>query len=281
MKIFSHCEAIRKHIKSRKAADEKIALVATMGNLHEGHESLVKLAKTRATCIVVSIFVNPIQFNEKSDYTCYPRSLDSDIELLRDMGVDAVFTPDVREMYPQDEAGTVRITVPRLTDNYEGHFRPGHFEGVCTIVCKLFNIISPDAAVFGLKDYQQYLVIQHMVRDLDFNIEILRAETIRSADGLALSSRNSHLTPDQRQRASQIYHMLKQTKAQFSRDQISTLEASARSTLVQHGFEVDYFSICDSGTLLSPTLNTKEIVVLVAARLGNTRLIDNILFPVP
>lgn len=281
MKIFSHCVAMRKYVKSRKAAGGEIALVATMGNLHEGHKSLVKLAKTRATCVVVSIFVNPIQFNEKSDYACYPRSLDSDIKLLQEMDVDAVFTPDPREMYPHGETGALRITVPLLTDNYEGHFRPGHFEGVCTIVCKLFNIISPDAAVFGLKDYQQYLVIQQMVRDLDFNIEILCAETIRSADGLALSSRNSHLTPDQRQRACQIYHTLKQTKAEFSHDQISTLEATARSTLVQQGFEVDYFSICDSETLLSPTINTKEIVVLAAARLGNTRLIDNILFPAP
>lgn len=281
MKIFSTCEAIRDHISQYKSAHESIALVPTMGHLHDGHTSLIELAKTKATRVIVSIFINPIQFNQTSDYERYPRTLNDDIEKLRQLNIDAVFTPDLDELYPQGTSHTPKIIIPQLTESLEGEYRPGHFDGVCTVVCKLFNIITPHVAIFGAKDFQQLLIIRRMTQDLNFNIDIICGETRREADGLAMSSRNSNLSPAQRTLAPKLFSALQQTKDQFSPNDIKTLEEKGESWLKQLGFRVDYFSIRDAENLQAITQSTDNVVVLAAAWLGDTRLIDNLLFPMP
>jgi len=281
MKIFSACEAIRDHISQYKSAHESVALVPTMGHLHDGHISLIELAKTKATKVVVSIFINPIQFNQVSDYERYPRTLNDDLEKLRQFNIDVVFTPDLDELYPQGTTNTPKIIIPQLTESLEGQYRPGHFDGVCTVVCKLFNIITPDVAIFGAKDFQQLLIIRRMTQDLNFNIDIICGETRREADGLAMSSRNSHLSPAQRTLAPKLFSALQQTKDQFSSNDIKTLQEKGVSWLEQHGFRVEYFSIRDAENLQPITQGTDNAVVLAAAWLGETRLIDNLLFPMP
>lgn len=281
MKIFSACEAIRDHINQYKSAHESVALVPTMGHLHDGHTSLIELAKTKATRVIVSIFINPIQFNQTSDYERYPRTLNDDLEKLRQLNTDAVFTPDLDELYPQGTAHTPKIIIPQLGESLEGQYRPGHFDGVCTVVCKLFNIIAPDVAVFGAKDYQQLLIIRRMAQDLNFNINIICGTTQREADGLAMSSRNSHLSGAQRTLAPKLFSALQQAKDQFSSNDIKTLEEKGAAELEQHGFRVEYFSILDAENLQPITQGTDNAVVLVAAWLGDTRLIDNLLFPIP
>ncbi|MDW3095325.1 MAG: pantoate--beta-alanine ligase [Gammaproteobacteria bacterium] len=281
MKVYSDSERIREHIGSQKSNGEKIALVPTMGNLHKGHTSLIKLAKSLGYRVSVSIFVNPLQFNQECDFIDYPRTLDADIEQLSNLNVDLVFTPDTKSLYPAGTESATNIIVPELADEFDGHYRPGHFEGVCTVVCKLFNILTPDIAVFGKKDYQQLLVIRRMVSDLNFNIDIVAGDTERESNGLALSSRNTHLSPEQHVLASHLYTNLELAKTQFSTQRIASLEHSARSNLEKIGMIVDYFSIRDAVNLQPVTDNTKNIVILGAVWLGNTRLIDNILFPMP
>lgn len=279
MKVFSQCDEVREHIKFCKAKQETIALVPTMGHLHNGHTSLVNLAKSKATHVLVSIFVNPIQFNEINDYERYPRTLESDLEILRTLNVDTVFIPKQNELYPHGTSLAAKIIIPELTDIFEGVYRPGHFDGVCTVVSKLFNIVSPHAAIFGQKDYQQLLVIQRLVEDLNYDIEVLSGDTIRETDGLAMSSRNSYLSASERDQAALIFKMLTNTKDQFSINHIEKLESTATCTLGKHGFEVEYFSIRDALNLQPISQATENIVVLTAAWLGNTRLIDNLLFP--
>ena len=281
MKIFSSCQGIRDHIDQYKKTQPSIALVPTMGHLHAGHISLIELAKTQAAHVIVSIFVNPLQFNEVKDYEHYPRTLDDDLEKLRPLNIDAVFTPSLDELYPHSLTHTPQIVIPELTESLEGTFRPGHFDGVCTIVCKLFNITTPTIAVFGNKDYQQLLIIQRMVQDLNFNIEIVAGDTKREADGLAMSSRNSHLNAKSRALAPYIFKILKQSQDQFSSNNVKQLEENAASALKQHGFRVEYFAFRDAQNLQAISQTTENIVVLVAAWLENTRLIDNILFPMP
>ncbi len=281
MKIFSACEAIRDHISQCKSAHESVALVPTMGNLHDGHTSLIELAKTKATKVIVSIFINPTQFNQTSDYERYPRTLNDDLEKIRQLNIDAIFTPELDELYPQGTTHTPRISVPQLAESLEGQFRPGHFDGVCTVVCKLFNIIVPDVAVFGAKDYQQLLIIKRMTQDLNFNIDIICGATQREADGLAMSSRNTHLSHTQRSLAPKLFSALQQTKDQFSSNDIKTLEEKGAAMLEKYGFRVEYFSILDAENLQPITQGTDNAVVLVAAWLGSTRLIDNLLFPMP
>ena len=281
MKIFSECQTIRKQIHLYQAQKETIALVPTMGHLHRGHVSLIELAKTKASRVIVSIFVNPIQFNQASDFNRYPRTLEDDINTLRELNIDALFIPEQDELYPHGIEQIPKITIPELSEIFEGQFRPSHFDGVCTVVSKLFNIITPDIALFGEKDYQQLLIIQRMTDDLNFNIRIVPGKTQRESNGLAMSSRNSHLTSEQREQAAQIYSILKHTEDQFSIKNIPQLEVDASSLLEQHGFNIEYFSIRDSSNLQPVSQHTESIVVLVAAWLGETRLIDNILFPAP
>jgi pantoate--beta-alanine ligase len=281
MKVYSESKHIREHIKAWKSKDEKIVLVPTMGHLHKGHASLIKLANSLGQHVLVSIFVNPLQFNQESDFTHYPRTLESDIEQLDSLNVDAVFTPSAESLYPHGIQSAPKIFIPELTEEFDGHYRPKHFEGVCTVVCKLFNILTPDIAVFGNKDYQQLLIIRRMVNDLNFNIDIVAGNTEREADGLAMSSRNTHLNTHQRALAKHLYANLDLVKAKFSTDEIALLEQSARAHLEEIGMTVEYFSIRDAVNLRAINNNTKEVVVLAAAWLGDTRLIDNILFQMP
>jgi len=281
MKILSTCDAIRNLIAQYKSNNVTIALVPTMGHLHAGHISLVELAKQNADQVIVSIFINPTQFNQASDFDRYPRSLEHDLDRLSNLNIAAVFTPQPDEIYPQGTSNTTKIIIPDLTNTLEGLCRPGHFEGVCTVVSKLFNIVSPDIAVFGEKDIQQLLIIKRMTSDLSYNIKILPGPTLREADGLAMSSRNSLLSEQQRKHAKQIYDVLKLTKDQFSTNKIKSLENNASSFLENNGFRVEYFSIRDAKNLLSISQDTENIAILVAVWLGDTRLIDNLLFPMP
>ncbi|NOT18299.1 MAG: pantoate--beta-alanine ligase [Sulfuriferula sp.] len=252
-----------------------ISFVPTMGNLHEGHLALVELAQQHAPVVIVSIFVNPLQFGAGEDYTRYPRTLADDVAKLSTLGVQAVFAPDVTELYPQPQR--YHITPPDLANQLCGAYRPGHFVGVTTVVMKLFQLVQPHIAVFGQKDYQQLTLIRGMVADFAVPVKIIAGATIRAADGLALSSRNTFLSPDERQRAPLLYQQLsriQQALQQGQRD-YAQLENAATDTLQQHGWQVDYIRICD------PQLNpadaqTQQWVALGAARLGATRLIDNL-----
>ena len=281
MKVYTNPEDIRDTIHHWKANKNKIALVPTMGHLHKGHISLIKLAQSLSQRVVVSIFVNPLQFNQEQDFIHYPRTLDSDIEQLKTLNVDAVFSPNTETLYPHGLQSAPKILIPELTQEFDGLYRPGHFEGVCTIVCKLLNILTPEIAVFGNKDYQQLLIIRRMVNDLNFNIDIVAGNTEREIDGLAMSSRNTHLNSDQRKLAKHLYANLEHVKTQFSIEAISSLESSARTDLEKIGMRVDYFSIRDAVNLQPINNTTKNIVVLAAAWLDEVRLIDNILFPMP
>lgn len=281
MKILSTCDAIRDLSKQYKSDNEKIALVPTMGHLHAGHISLIELAKSKASKVIVSIFINPIQFNQSSDYEKYPRTTKNDIDILSRLNIDAVFTPPPEEIYPSGTNVIPKIYIPQLADILEGKHRPNHFEGVCTVVCKLFNIINPNIAVFGEKDYQQLLIIQRMTSDLDFDIEIVSGQTQREQNGLAMSSRNSLMSTEQQTLAAQIHNELQQVKAQFSTKNTQSLEEKATTSLEKNGFRVEYFSLRDADNLQAISQDSENVVILTAVWLGDTRLIDNLLFPMP
>jgi pantoate--beta-alanine ligase len=253
-----------------------ISLVPTMGHLHAGHLSLVRIARERAGAVVASIFVNPLQFAPHEDYAGYPRTLERDCELLSGAGCDIVFAPDPGEMYPEVQEYQVRPPAA-LADILEGLARPGFFTGVCTVVLKLFNIVQPSAAVFGKKDYQQFLVIEHMVRQLALPIEIIPAETVRDASGLALSSRNGYLNEPQRLEAAQLHTMLRQAAQEVrgGRSDWQQIERAAIESLAARGWRPDYVAIRRRSDLKAPTDHV-ALVVLGAARLGDTRLIDNL-----
>lgn len=254
-----------------------------MGNLHAGHVSLVTAAQAQCDFIVTSIFVNPMQFGPNEDFGRYPRTLPEDIAALSKAGCDAVFTPSVDEVYPVAMEMQTRISVPLLSTLYCGKSRPGHFDGVCTVVCKFFNMVQPDVAFFGLKDFQQFFIISRMVSDLQLPLKLIGLPTVRENTGLALSSRNTYLSSDEKQRATAIYATLQQTAAEIrngNRD-FSALEALALDRLSQAGLRPDYFQIADSNTLLAPSVDSRELVMLTAAYAGNTRLIDNLLVEAP
>lgn len=257
---------------------ERIGFVPTMGNLHAGHLRLIEVAKQHCDKVVVSIYVNPMQFGAGEDYTRYPRTLDEDTAKLAELDVDVVFSPDDQSMYPHGHQHTTYIDVPGITNSLEGAQRPGHFRGVSTIVNKLFNIVQPDVAVFGEKDFQQLLVIRRMVRDLDMPIEILGEATVREADGLALSSRNQYLTSTERQQAPGLYQTLQHVRERLQRNGVdhTDLEQDAILHLEKKGFVPDYVAIRHSETLLEPKFPTDPLVILAAVRLGTTRLIDNL-----
>ena len=248
-----------------------------MGNLHAGHVSLVDLAREHAERVVVSIFVNPTQFGEGEDFDEYPRTLERDTLRLKMSSADVIFAPSVETMYPFGLEDATTVSVPRITENFCGASRPGHFDGVTTIVARLFALVQPDAAIFGQKDYQQQLVIRHMVRDLNLPINILTAETVRNDDGLAMSSRNQYLTDAERAIAPTLHAVLSDVgmALQNGRRDFDALESESAARLDAAGFEIDYFSIRRAHNLEIPDRDCDEIVVLAAVRLGEARLIDN------
>ncbi len=258
---------------------ERIGFVPTMGNLHEGHLRLVKAARQNTDRVVVSIYVNPMQFGPREDFTNYPRTLESDLQKLTNLKVDLVFHPSDESMYPEGSAKSSYVEVStQLTEGLEGAHRQHHFRGVATVVTKLFNIVSPDVAVFGEKDYQQLLVIQQLVKDLNYPIEIIGEPTIREGDGLALSSRNQYLSKQQRAIAPKLYDVLSETRERILMQNmdLTDLEQAAIMQLEQHGFAPDYVAIRNAVTLAEADNPTDLLVILAAARLGQTRLIDNL-----
>ncbi|AAV83087.1 UNVERIFIED_ORG: pantothenate synthetase [Idiomarina abyssalis] len=255
----------------------EVALVPTMGNLHDGHLQLVKTALERCDNVVVSIFVNPMQFGANEDLDSYPRTLEADCQALDALGVSAVFTPQVNDVYPRGLDKQTRIEVPGISDILCGASRPGHFTGVATIVCKLFNMVQPQLAVFGEKDYQQLQVIRLMVQDLSLPVEVLGTATQRETSGLAMSSRNGYLSTEQKHQAAELYKTLEETKAKLSvNTDFGELEAAAKEKLTQAGFVPDYFSIRNAADLQEATPEDHEWVILAAAFMGKTRLIDNL-----
>lgn len=258
--------------------DEHVALVPTMGNLHEGHLSLVELARQHAERVVVTVFVNPTQFGEAEDYDEYPRTLKRDTQRLKKLDADVLFTPDEDTVYPFGIERATLVSVPGLTRNFCGASRPGHFDGVTTVVARLFALVQPDVAVFGQKDYQQQLVIRHMTVDLSLPIRIITAPTVREPDGLAMSSRNQYLSEAERSVAPQLHAALETigVELQNGKRDFEAIENDARDTLRAAGFVPDYVAIRRAENLEPPDRDCDEIVVLAAARLGKARLIDNI-----
>jgi pantoate--beta-alanine ligase len=262
-------------LRARLAMEKSIAFVPTMGNLHEGHIELARIARENASCVVVSIFVNPIQFGPNEDFDKYPRTLEADCAKLQGLA-DVVFAPTVGEMYPEKQ--TMFVEPPPIAKELCGEFRPGHFCGVATVVLKLFNLVQPQVAIFGKKDYQQLAIIRQMVTQFNLPIEIVGAETSRAADGLALSSRNQYLSGEERTEAvflSQILRgmgkSLKDGEAGYA-----GLEKEASAALAKHGWQVEYVAVRKQADLGIPAKGDRRLVVLVAARLGKTRLIDNL-----
>ncbi len=258
-------------------AGQKIAFVPTMGNLHAGHLSLVEKAMAVADRVVVSIFVNPLQFNESSDFDVYPRTLDADLQQLAGYRVDAIFVPQEVDLYPRGREGLTWIDVPTLSTMLEGASRPGHFRGVTTVVAKLFHLVQPQVAVFGEKDFQQLLIVRRMVADLNFPIEIIGLPTRREADGLAMSSRNTQLTATERQKAPALYRCLQtlRDKIRAGAKDFEQLESQARDELSREGLNTEYLCVRSAHNLALPRPGD-ELVIVAAARLGQVRLIDNL-----
>ena len=277
MQVVTSISELRQTINSYKKNNEFVGLVPTMGNLHAGHLNLVSKAASKADRVVTSIFVNPTQFERADDLESYPRTMQQDLEQLEGLGVDVVFAPTAVEMYPHGGLVT-EVDVPKISSLHEGASRPGHFRGVATVVSKLFNIVMPDLAVFGQKDFQQLSLIKQMVADLNMPIEIIGAATIRESDGLAMSSRNNRLSPDQRKLAPNLYGVLSQLEKKVKQGNIEYQQAQdeAVAELTKVGFNPDYILVCDANTLLEATESDKELVILAAAYLGEVRLIDNI-----
>ena len=263
-------------LRSRLADEHQVALVPTMGNLHDGHIDLIRIAKPRAACLVASIFVNRLQFGPGEDFDRYPRTLASDCERLAQAGCNIVFAPDEQEVYPEPQEFT--IDPSHIQNELEGAFRPGHFRGVATVVLKLFNMVQPQIAIFGKKDYQQYLVLKEMVKQLALPIEIIPAETVRAPDGLALSSRNNYLSPEERLEAVSLYQQLEKIRnaALAGRRDFSALESEATDWLNAQGWKTDYVAIRQAADLRKTDVSSRKLVILGAARLGKTRLIDNV-----
>lgn len=278
MRTYNNIAPLQSALRACRQQGQRIAFVPTMGNLHEGHLQLVRRARQLADIVIVSIFVNPLQFGPNEDLDAYPRTLAADKEKLFSEGVHYLFFPDASEMYPEGMALQTQVQVPDLSETLCGSSRPGHFTGVTTVVSKLFNIVQPDVAVFGEKDFQQLSIIRKMVQDLRMPIHIEGVATARDTDGLAKSSRNGFLSPEQRQLAPLIHDTLVGCRDAIACgfDNFLQLESHARMQLLQAGFEPDYFAIRDARTLRAVNENTEEIAILAAARLGSTRLIDNV-----
>ena len=277
MLIIETLPLLRQQIRRLRMEGKRVALVPTMGNLHDGHMKLVDEAKARADVVVVSIFVNPMQFDRPEDLARYPRTLQEDCEKLNKRKVDLVFAPSVKEIYPNGTETHTYVDVPGLSTMLEGASRPGHFRGVSTIVSKLFNLVQPDIACFGEKDFQQLALIRKMVADMGFDIEIVGVPIMRAKDGLALSSRNGYLTAEQRKIAPGLYKVLSSLadKLQAGERDLDEIIAIAGQELNEKGFRADDIQIRDADTLLEVSETSKRAVILVAAWLGDARLIDN------
>ncbi|EFL1911345.1 pantoate--beta-alanine ligase [Escherichia coli] len=277
MLIIETLPLLRQQIRRLRMEGKRVALVPTMGNLHDGHMKLVDEAKARADVVVVSIFVNPMQFDRPEDLARYPRTLQEDCEKLNKRKVDLVFAPSVKEIYPNGTETHTYVDVPGLSTMLEGASRPGHFRGVSTIVSKLFNLVQPDIACFGEKDFQQLALIRKMVADMGFDIEIVGVPIMRAKDGLALSSRNGYLTAEQRKIAPGLYKVLSSIadKLQAEERDLDEIITIAGQELNEKGFRADDIQIRDADTLLEVSETSKRAVILVAAWLGDARLIDN------
>ncbi|EKG6694942.1 pantoate--beta-alanine ligase [Escherichia coli] len=277
MLIIETLPLLRQQIRRLRMEGKRVALVPTMGNLHDGHMKLVDEAKARADVVVVSIFVNPMQFDRPEDLARYPRTLQEDCEKLNKRKVDLVFAPSVKEIYPNGTETHTYVDVPGLSTMLEGASRPGHFRGVSTIVSKLFNLVQPDIACFGEKDFQQLALIRKMVADMGFDIEIVGVPIMRAKDGLALSSRNGYLTAEQRKIAPGLYKVLSSIadKLQAGERDLDEIITIAGQELNEKGFRADDIQIRDADTLLEVSESSKRAVILVAAWLGDARLIDN------
>ncbi|MEW5834016.1 MAG: pantoate--beta-alanine ligase [Pseudomonadota bacterium] len=280
MQTVHDAGALRAVVRGWRAAGQTVGFVPTMGNLHAGHFSLVRLARARADRVVASVFVNPTQFGPNEDFARYPRTLVQDQAGLAEHDCDLLFAPDVATMYPYGPEHTVRLSVPQITETLEGAHRPGHFDGVATVVCKLFNLVQPDLAVFGQKDFQQLKVIERMVRDLGLPVKVIAAPTQRAEDGLALSSRNQYLSEAERALAPRVHQVLVQMREMLGKGHAPrVLEQAAAGQLERAGFAPDYVAIRRADDLAEPAPGERAgLVGLVAARLGSTRLIDNLLF---
>ena len=263
-------------LRERLRREPNNVFVPTMGHLHEGHIELIRIAKPRAACTVVSIFVNRLQFGPKEDFDRYPRTLGADGAKLEDVGVDVLFAPDETEIYPEPQTYVVQPS--DLQHILEGAHRPGHFQGVATVVLKLFNLVQPHSAIFGKKDYQQYLVLRDMVKQFALPIEIIPAETVRAADGLALSSRNTYLDPAERAEAPRLYRLLREAQRQIvgGATDFQRIELDVMAELARHRWRPDYIAVRRRADLQVPGEQDRELVIVAAARLGRTRLIDNI-----
>lgn len=278
MQIISDIPVLREQRRLWQANAKVIAFVPTMGNLHQGHLNLVRAAKKHADIVVVSIFVNPMQFGPDEDLDAYPRTLKDDAGLLEELGVNALFVPKVSDIYARGLEQQTFVEVPGISYMICGASRPGHFRGVATIVCKLFNMVQPNLAFFGEKDFQQLQVIKAMVTDLSMNLRVIGVSTTRELDGLAMSSRNQYLTTQQRDIAPVLYAKLQiiaEAIKQGRRD-FSALVAQCKAELVEQGFNPDYIEIRSAEALLPPGHEDTNLVVLAAAFMGKTRLIDNI-----
>lgn len=278
MHIVNTASELRDAVKAWRSLGLRVALVPTMGNLHAGHLALVNEARKQADRVVVSIFVNPTQFGIGEDFESYPRTEQEDRQKLSATGTDLLFLPAISGIYTPDAKTVVSVT--GLSTWHCGASRPGHFDGVATIVCKLFNIVQPDIALFGLKDFQQLTVIRTMVRDLNIPVEIVGVDTVREASGLALSSRNGYLTAEEKTVAAKLYYALCGARDAIlaGRQPYQEIERAALLFLQESGFQTDYFSICRAIDLKKAEAADEELVLLAAARLGKTRLIDNICF---
>jgi len=277
MQTVATIAQVRERVRAWRAHGKRVAFVPTMGNLHAGHMSLIEAARAHGECFVASIFVNPMQFGPNEDFAHYPRTPREDECMLAAAGCDLMFMPDVLEIYPNGPENAARVEVPQLSQILDGEFRPGHFQGVATVVTKLFNIVEPDAAVFGEKDFQQLTVIRRMVADLCMPVTIIGAATVRESDGLAMSSRNQYLTAAEREVAPTLHRQLQQARLRLlagatDRD----VETQGLAALVAAGFRPDYFAVRDARDLQPASPTSAQRVVLVAARLGKARLIDNL-----
>jgi len=276
LKIFTTKAAVGQYLSQIKASAKTIGFVPTLGALHQGHLSLIELAKKHNDVIICSIFVNPSQFNDPKDLEKYPRTIEADIKLLEQINCDILFNPGVNEMYDDNEQW--HLNIGETEHLLEGEFRPGHYQGVTQVVYKLFNIVKPDAAFFGQKDYQQFLIISKMVDMLNMPVELVMCPIKRETDGLAMSSRNIHLSADDRRHALVLSKTLNFIKHKFDSHNISALKQEAAQLInAEPGVELDYFEIADGDTLHTATPDSKKIVALVAAKVGNTRLIDNVM----
>ncbi len=277
MDLITHIDELRSVLSGHRQAGRRIAVVPTMGNLHKGHIHLVSEARRYGDVVVCTIFVNPMQFGKNEDLNAYPRTPEQDRQKLEAAGCTILFAPPVSEIYPLGLELQTVVSVPKVSERHCGASRPGHFDGVATVVSKLFNLVQPDTALFGLKDYQQFMVITKMVADLCFPINLVGVETQRESSGLALSSRNGYLTPDEKQRAAALYQTLLDSRIRLQGGvSIGNVEALARAQLEQAGFRPDYFSVCDARSLEPAQAHDSDLVILAAAWMGKTRLIDNL-----